>query len=73
MFWKDACYDNIKSHENQGFTLSLGDTFFETNPPPSPLNRVRFNMCYVILIKWTCYYFAMYKCLSTIVRVNGTV
>ena len=22
-------YDNIKSHENQGFTLSLEDTFFE--------------------------------------------
>ena len=53
---------------------SLSKTHFSKQIlPPPPLNRVRFNSCYVILIKWTCYYFAMCKCLSTIVRVNGTV
>ena len=29
MFRKDVTYDNIKSHKNQGFTLSLEDAFFE--------------------------------------------
>ena len=28
---------------------------------------------YVILIEWTFYYFVICKCMSTIVRVNGTV
>ena len=29
-----------------------------------------FNSCLVILIKWTSYYFAMCKCMSTTVGVN---
>ena len=29
IFRKDVTYDNIKSHKNQGFTLSLEDTFLK--------------------------------------------
>ena len=29
VFRKDVTYDNIKSHKNQGFTLSLEDTFLK--------------------------------------------
>ena len=32
-----------------------------------------FNSCCVILIEWTFYYIVICKCLSTIVRVTGTV
>ena len=32
---KDVTYDKIKSHKNQGHTLSLEDTFFDP-PPPNP-------------------------------------
>ena len=44
---KDVTYDNIKSHKNQGPTLSLEDTFFEPpQPPPSPL-RVNLKKRYL--------------------------
>ena len=29
IFRKDVTYNNIKSHKNEGFTLSLEDTFLE--------------------------------------------
>ena len=29
IFRKDVTYDNVKSHKNQGFTLSLEDTFLK--------------------------------------------
>ena len=29
IFRKDVTYDNIKSHKNQGFTLSLEDTLLK--------------------------------------------
>ena len=46
-------YDNIKSHKNQGFTLSLEDTFFDKPQgelkltPPS-----RFRVKLIILLRF---------------------
>ena len=40
-------YDNIKSHKNQGFTLSLEDTIFEKlqrTPTPIPPSRFRVKL-----------------------------
>ena len=39
IFRKDVTYDNIKVTKNQGFTISLEDTFFKKpqgEPPPHP-------------------------------------
>ena len=44
-----------------------------------PINKIfvrilfAFNSCCVIFIEWNFYYFVMCKCMSTTVRVNGTV
>ena len=52
IFRKDVTYDNIKSHKNQGFTLSLEDTFLkkstgggsQTDPLPPAVLELKFKI-----------------------------